>query len=402
MRREKDRIRTFREWPADAAVAPADLAKAGFFFLGPRDAVQCFCCGGILRCWVQGDSPGDEHRRHFPTCCFILGRAVGNIPLQAGSSDSVDEMEAEDSRLTTFHNWPTEASVQPDVLARAGFFYTGHGDNVKCYYCDGGLRNWEPGDDPWQEHAKWFPRCEFLIQTRGQEYISNIQDAHFHLGDTLSSSSRDIGPRNASPLPDMIGGLAASSALLSPVVQTVLQMGFDSSLVESLVQTKYLLTGRQYTSVSNLVSDVLQAEQEDRETAPQSRVSKSGGCLRWCSYCVCSCCDYLVCAFQSQRRGRAPVLLASEHIWPLEKKLSHLSFLREPALIPLTVNEPSPEELLRQLQEERTCKVCMDKLVSIVFIPCGHLVVCSDCATSLRHCPICRAVIRGSVRAFMS
>lgn len=69
---------------------------------------------------------------------------------------------------------------------------------------------------------------------------------------------------------------------------------------------------------------------------------------------------------------------------------------------PLTVNEPSPEELLRQLQEERTCKVCMDKLVSIVFIPCGHLVVCGDCAASLRHCPICRAVIRGSVRAFMS
>lgn len=64
--------------------------------------------------------------------------------------------------------------------------------------------------------------------------------------------------------------------------------------------------------------------------------------------------------------------------------------------------DPSPEELLRQLQEERTCKVCMDKLVSIVFIPCGHLVVCGDCAASLRHCPICRAVIRGSVRAFMS
>lgn len=70
--------------------------------------------------------------------------------------------------------------------------------------------------------------------------------------------------------------------------------------------------------------------------------------------------------------------------------------------LPPTVNEPSPEELLRQLQEERTCKVCMDKLVSIVFIPCGHLVVCGDCAASLRHCPICRAVIRGSVRAFMS
>lgn len=75
----------------------------------------------------------------------------------------------------------------------------------------------------------------------------------------------------SSLLPDMVGGLAASSAMLSPVVQTVLQMGFEASLVESLVQTKYLLTGQQYTSVSDLVSDVLQAEQEDRQRGPQSR-----------------------------------------------------------------------------------------------------------------------------------
>ncbi|XP_077369570.1 baculoviral IAP repeat-containing protein 7 isoform X2 [Festucalex cinctus] len=385
MRREGERLRTFRSWPPDAPVTCGDLAKAGFFFLGPGDKVQCFCCGGVLRCWVRGDSPAAEHKRHFPTCGFILGRAVGNVPLLSGSPDSVDgqllsqlqrltmddqgaagqavypEMEAEDSRLTTFHNWPTEASVQPDVLARAGFFYTGHGDNVKCFYCDGGLRNWEPGDDPWQEHAKWFPRCEFLIQSRGQEYISNIQDAHFHLGDTVggsqTSTGREIGSRN-----DVVGGLAASSVMLSPVVQTVLQMGFEASLVESLVQTKFLLTGQHYSHVSSLVSDVLQAEEEDRLRRPQSREPDGG-----------------------QRPDAEDVRTLS----PLRDKVP-------------TAREPSPEELLRQLQEERTCKVCMDKLVSIVFIPCGHLVVCGDCAASLRHCPICRAVIRGSVRAFMS
>lgn len=80
---------------------------------------------------------------------------------------------------------------------------------------------------------------------------------------------------SSSPLPscllaDVVGGLGASSVMLSPVVQTVLQMGFETSLVESLVQTKYLLTGHHYTSVSNLVSDVLQAEEEDRQGAPQS------------------------------------------------------------------------------------------------------------------------------------
>lgn len=149
MRRERARLRTFQNWPADAPVTSGELAKAGFFFLGSGDKVQCFCCGGILRCWVHGDNPAEEHNRHFPTCSFILGQAVGNIPIRVGSSDSVDgqllsqlqrmtmddqgtagqavypEMEAEDSRITTFHNWPTEASVQPEVLARAGFFYTG-------------------------------------------------------------------------------------------------------------------------------------------------------------------------------------------------------------------------------------------------------------------------------------
>lgn len=72
-------------------------------------------------------------------------------------------------------------------------------------------------------------------------------------------------------LPDMVGGLGASSVMLSPVVQTVLQMGFEANLVESLVQTKYLLTGQHYTSVSDLVTDVLQAEEEDRQRGSQSR-----------------------------------------------------------------------------------------------------------------------------------
>ncbi|KAM8863994.1 baculoviral IAP repeat-containing protein 7 [Spinachia spinachia] len=381
MRGEGERLRTFERWPADAPVTSGQLAEAGFFFLGAGDKVQCFCCGGVLRCWVRGDRPAAEHRRHFPGCGFALGRAVGNVPLPAGSSDSVDgqllsqlqrmtmdeqgtpghaaypELEAEDSRVTTFHNWPSEASVGPDVLARAGFFYTGHGDNVKCFHCDGGLRNWEPGDDPWQEHAKWFPRCEFLIQERGQDYISNVQDSHFHLGDTVGGSQSSAG-REAGSGNDVVGGVAASSAMLSPVVQTVLQMGFEAALVESLVQTKFLLTGRHYTSVSDLVSDVLQAEREDHRGSQSTEAETRGG------------------SSAAPDRTHTPI--------------------REKA------KDPSPEELLQQLQEERTCKVCMDKLVSIVFIPCGHLVVCGDCAASLRHCPICRAVIRGSVRAFMS
>ncbi|KAG9269306.1 baculoviral IAP repeat-containing protein 7 isoform X1 [Astyanax mexicanus] len=383
MHSEEERLRSFEHWATDSPVSPADLARAGFYFLGYGDTVQCFCCDGVLRCWVSGDEPLREHKRHFPTCGFILGRSVGNIPRPPGSPDSVDgqllsqlqrmgvdeqvsvgqavypEMEAEDTRLTTFQNWPPGASVQPDTLAQAGFFYTGHGDNVKCFFCDGGLRNWEPGDDPWQEHAKWFPRCEYLLQTRGREYVNNIQQSHFNMSEMSGSQTPAAG--NIPTGHEVLSGQSAVvAAMLSPVVQTALQMGFQRALVESLVQSRYLLTGHHYTSVSDLVADVLQAEEEERQGS-QSRpepVVRQGG---------------------STGEVRTQTSVG-------EKVTGNLS----------------AEEQLRQLQEERTCKVCMDKLVSMVFIPCGHLVVCTDCAASLRHCPICRAVIRGSVRAFMS
>lgn len=34
----------------------------------------------------------------------------------------------------------------------------GQQDKVRCFFCYGGLQSWERGDDPWTEHARWFPR----------------------------------------------------------------------------------------------------------------------------------------------------------------------------------------------------------------------------------------------------
>ena len=54
----------------------------------------------------------------------------------------------------------------------------------------------------------------------------------------------------------------------------------------------------------------------------------------------------------------------------------------------------------RQLKDSRTCKVCMDQEVNTVFLLCGHLVCCNNCAPELRNCAICRSLIRGTVRIF--
>ena len=49
---------------------------------------------------------------------------------------------------------------------------------VKCFYCDGGLRNWQPEDDPWTEHARWFSECGFVRLVKGDEFISKCINSH--------------------------------------------------------------------------------------------------------------------------------------------------------------------------------------------------------------------------------
>ena len=67
-----------------------------------------------------------------------------------------------ESRLKSYGAWPASLKQRPAARAGAGFFYLGASDHVKCFHCDGGLRNWEPDDDPWLEHAGWFPHCRYV------------------------------------------------------------------------------------------------------------------------------------------------------------------------------------------------------------------------------------------------
>lgn len=45
MRREQDRLDSFHPWTL-SIITPAELAKAGFYYLGQGDRVACFSCGG--------------------------------------------------------------------------------------------------------------------------------------------------------------------------------------------------------------------------------------------------------------------------------------------------------------------------------------------------------------------
>ena len=51
----------------------------------------------------------------------------------------------------------------------------------------------------------------------------------------------------------------------------------------------------------------------------------------------------------------------------------------------------------QKLKERTRCKVCLDDVVTVVFLPCMHLVCCARCAPALTTCPVCRQHIKDSL-----
>ncbi|XP_036915954.1 baculoviral IAP repeat-containing protein 7 isoform X5 [Sturnira hondurensis] len=275
--------------------------------MGPEDRAPCWGCGPEQSCWAAGGSPAGGRCGPCSQCGHMLGQDSGGtlwegqdhtdgqilgqlralVEEEEGawaappSRPAFPEMGSEELRLASFCDWPLTATVPPEVLAAAGFFHTGQQDKVRCFFCSGGLQTWERGDDPWTEHAKWFPRCEFLLRTKGRDFVYRVQESLHH----------PLGSWNP--------------------------------------------------------------WEEPADTAPAT----------------------------------------SGPVHPTPRGETRLVDARESAR--------DVEEQLRQLQEERTCRVCLDRAVSIAFVPCGHL-VCAGCAPSLQLCPLCRTPVHSCLRTFLS
>ncbi|KAL3883678.1 hypothetical protein ACJMK2_029917 [Sinanodonta woodiana] len=108
----------------------------------------------------------------------LLNNSTGGTSVQDFTADDrirCPKYHTYHSRLSTFTKWPSDMTQTPELVAQAGFYYTGLQDVVRCFACDGGLKNWDPEDDPWIEHARWFPSCPFVQKVKGQEYVELVR-----------------------------------------------------------------------------------------------------------------------------------------------------------------------------------------------------------------------------------
>ncbi|KAM3843440.1 baculoviral IAP repeat-containing protein 1 isoform 2-T2 [Vipera latastei] len=206
MRSEAKRLKTFPSTSNSFWMA-TEMAAAGFYYNNVKSAIQCFCCGLVLLKRSSQRSPFECHKNLWSSCEFILGKEVGNISKydirvrnpENNSLEVKNKYKEMESRLESFTNWPFYCKeIQPALLSNAGFYFTGIKDTVQCFSCSGCLGNWEEGDDPWKEHAKWFPECEFLQREKSEHEIKQyIQSYCGFLGITgkhFTASARKCLP----------------------------------------------------------------------------------------------------------------------------------------------------------------------------------------------------------------
>ncbi|XP_069104535.1 baculoviral IAP repeat-containing protein 7-like [Argopecten irradians] len=399
LRYERNRLETYRKWPATSPVNSRDLARSGFYYTGSEDRVQCIYCRGILKGWDPGDVVHIEHRNKFPRCPFILGMDVGNIPYTPNQSSTAvsntinqnsrfsqqapSQMEAlgintdrpkfphyaiESSRLASFRNWPTYKHQTPELLSKAGFFYANFGDNVKCFYCDGGLKNWEPGDNPWEEHARWFPKCPFVRSVKGEVFIQSVQD-RFNTGSQKSIVNR--GRKRSSGQRFPIEEREIKARMELPMVRAVLDTGTDRNVVMQAIRNRMEDIGDDFPNAEALMNAALEIiDDPEQFSAVKARRSDS----------------------------RSPSSDPTDRPVAGEEPSSST----EERLNSGKSDDPDLSEEIRTLKDQKTCKICLDEEVGMVFLPCGHLCACVTCAPAVHQCPICRCDIRGTVRTYMS
>ncbi|XP_052809824.1 uncharacterized protein LOC128238207 isoform X2 [Mya arenaria] len=369
---ENERFRSFSRW-CHMIPSPTMLCKAGFFFTNTADLVRCYQCGIGLKDFSSTDDPLKEHVKHSSQCEHLLlyfetesaletyKKSMRDLEPGAIRQRQLAEFRERslqgppprqyrirneayntyDLRLSSFVKWSEHIAQRPPRLAEAGLYYTGIDDHVRCFACDGGLRHWDPEDDPWIEHCRWFPACPFAREQKGDEFIALVQAS-------ADQNIDELGATGGNSTNDLAGGVN-NLHITDPDIKRLIEeqrkictvdMGFSNEMFSSAVN-ELRLQGTLKPSVEDIVIAIEVINDRNQHS--------------------------------TEIRGNGN-------------------------------KDTSPEELLQEnkrLKDMLTCFICQNNPVNALFLPCTHHRLCLDCSYDLKECPVCLRAIKEKIKTFM-
>ncbi|XP_060082815.1 E3 ubiquitin-protein ligase XIAP-like [Ylistrum balloti] len=351
---EVSRRESFRNWPGRSQDIDI-LASAGFFFTGEEDIVRCFHCDIGLAEWDSDDDPWVEHARHSPDCPFLREKKDGDFIMNIQRrwaqiyTPKHPHMCQMNMRLESYGpSWPQDYVTQtPQQLAEAGLFYTGVTDTVRCHYCDGGLREWEPNDDPWTEHARWFPFCKFVIKVKGPSFIQSAarHEDTDEAGETLTAISQP--PVIAEPtFEEKYRIRDLENPMMSAAVESVKIFGYKRRMIKKAINARIEESGTRDLNAAELMDCLFELEEKESSLETDEYDSYSS----------------------SDEFKLSPKAMASENNY---------------------------------LKTRNLCVECRQSERCILFVSCGHRVTCEPCGMQRTSCPICSVEVTKRLKTFL-
>ena len=198
--------------------------------------------------------------------------------------------ETEDSRKETYLSWPLDKK-SINSFVKSGFYYSGKKDLVYCFTCNGGIKNWDPIDDPEDEHARWFPRCSYIKKLKGEEFIEKIKarysemnsgfdesynssnTPHYYnhiVGDTnLKNSLKNIVNKdlNNDLKSIKLSQRDINARIETTSIQTIIKiLNLDENIMKNVLKKKFDTTGTDFESLIQLVKSYHEYDQQETDS----------------------------------------------------------------------------------------------------------------------------------------
>ena len=199
---------TYSHWPAERKPSVDRMIRAGFFACAVGDRTICLYCNLICQQWLPDtDDPSEVHSTLSPHCPYVQSMlndqetsslviandvTTPSVASEASTSNPSASTETNpinytaccypmyidvSKRFQSFASWSHDSAPSVNDLVRAGFFYTGVGKRVTCFYCNGSLDHWSATDNPTIVHARWFKHCVYAKHLCGDDLYTRIQRA---------------------------------------------------------------------------------------------------------------------------------------------------------------------------------------------------------------------------------
>lgn len=429
---------SFSGWPKQK-ISIKNLAEAGFYFTKIEDAVTCHWCGVTIKRWQLYDDALEKHLNEKPGCMFLWDtyffeckqamisvckecnlftvdlshslRCMGLLKKDIKARNILGmfprnpKMKTETRRLQTFDEWPLKEPFVKD-LVDSGFYYSGMGDMVICFYCDGVLNNWLNFDNPFLKHLEKYPDCKFAKWTKQiQTKVAEVNYEVMKLEMNRFSSFYSWPKRQYINVEHL-----AKIGFFSLGHQDYVQCAFCKVIIGNWSVKDLQHWDTEYMSVR--IHLMKSPQCPFMKGLNVKNIPVNSKILRPLHPDMMNEIKRLT-TFKDCKKNISKFDLAESGFYYCENIIKcfwcsfEINDIEENFLE--THAKSRPECIFAQVfvaKETRSeklsndCKICLTAECEILFIPCYHFVSCVSCANKIKNCCVCRQAISEKIKIY--